>query len=335
MARSIAPIWLALKALSASLNSRGVTRMESSRTSSNFSVSANTAASPSRLTVSMMPCAAAATSAASRCAGRRKASRRSDAVSDFQSRIRTTMKVKAYRRLDWVGISRSVKNRTFFPQPPWARRMRRAGGHGWPPRACAQQGLRSAMDSRRSGKCPPKPASEHEKIFPSCQHLLDGEHQHRRGPRALELFESFPEHVFAAHRVHRHAVSAALERNDGRRLAARQEFRDGRQRGAGRMQHDVLAALDLLDAVDAHQQAPGPLLLFRRDRHRCADQRGLTLEYRLCLAQMICRQRGSGRYEIANQIRAAEPRRNFHGAGENHDLRGNAAVRQKAIQDMR
>src|SRR5258708_6354214 len=66
---------------------------------------------------------------------------------------------KADRRLDWEGISRSVKNRTFFPQPPWARRMRRAGGHGWPPRACAEQGLRSAMDSRRSGKCPPNPAS--------------------------------------------------------------------------------------------------------------------------------------------------------------------------------
>src|SRR5260370_5473321 len=120
-----------------------------------------------------MPCGAAARSAASRCAGRRKASRRSDAVSDFQSRIRTTMKVKAYRRLDWVGISRSVKNRTFFPQPPWT-------------------------DSRRSGKRPPKPASEHEKIFPSCQHLLDGEHQHRRGPHPLELFERFPEHLFAA-----------------------------------------------------------------------------------------------------------------------------------------
>src|SRR5882762_3364238 len=41
---------------------------------------------------------------------------------------------KADRRLDWAGISRSVKNRTFFPQPPWT-------------------------DSRRSGKCPPNPAS--------------------------------------------------------------------------------------------------------------------------------------------------------------------------------
>src|ERR1700678_1782674 len=44
---------------------------------------------------------------------------------------------------------RSVKNRTFFPQPPW-------------------------MDSRRSGKCSPDPASEYEKAELS---LLNVEYQ--------------------------------------------------------------------------------------------------------------------------------------------------------------
>ena len=49
----------------------------------------------------------------------------------------------------------ACKTWMFCTQPPGARRMRRAGGHGWPPRACAQQGLRSAMGSRRPGKCLP------------------------------------------------------------------------------------------------------------------------------------------------------------------------------------
>src|SRR5882757_4532872 len=31
----------------------------------------------------------------------------------------------------------------------------RSGGHGWPPGACAEQGLRSAMGLRRPGKWPP------------------------------------------------------------------------------------------------------------------------------------------------------------------------------------
>src|SRR5207249_3016974 len=44
---------------------------------------------------------------------------------------------KARRRWDWAGIFRSVRNRTFFPQPPW-------------------------MDSRRSGKCLPNPTFVHE-----------------------------------------------------------------------------------------------------------------------------------------------------------------------------
>jgi hypothetical protein len=40
------------------------------------------------------------------------------------------------------------KNRAFARDragPGRVRRMRRTGGHGWSPRACAQQGLRSAM----------------------------------------------------------------------------------------------------------------------------------------------------------------------------------------------
>src|SRR5579859_2076513 len=45
---------------------------------------------------------------------------------------------KLERRPDWTGVFRSVKNRMFFPQPPW-------------------------MDSRRSGKYLANSASVHEK----------------------------------------------------------------------------------------------------------------------------------------------------------------------------
>ncbi len=34
---------------------------------------------------------------------------------------------------------------------PWVRRMRRTGGHGWPPRAWAEQGLRSPMATQGLG----------------------------------------------------------------------------------------------------------------------------------------------------------------------------------------
>jgi hypothetical protein len=43
-----------------------------------------------------------------------------------------------------VLVSR-MKNTTLFPQPPWVERMRSTGNQGRLPRACAEQGLRSAM----------------------------------------------------------------------------------------------------------------------------------------------------------------------------------------------
>jgi len=120
-----------------------------------------------------------------------------------------------------------------------------------------------------------------------------------------------------------------------RRLRARQQLCNGGQRRSGSMQHDVLAAFDLFHAVDAHQQAPGPFALLRGDRHRRADQRGLAVEHRLGLAQMIGRQRGSGRHQIANQIRAAQPRRDFHGAAQQDHLGADAVIGQKTRQDVR
>ena len=56
----------------------------------------------------------------------------------------------------------------------------------------------------------------------SGQHLLHGQHQHGTGACRLEPLESFPEYVFAAHRVHGDLVARSIERNDGGRLAARQ-----------------------------------------------------------------------------------------------------------------
>src|ERR1700722_10669247 len=171
--------------------------------------------------------------------------------------------------------------------------------------------------------------------LPLRQHFLDRQHQDRGGARALQLLERFPKYVFTAHRVHRHPVPAAFERNDRRCLAARQQLRDRGQCRARRVQHDVLAALDLLHAVDAHEQAPRPLLFLRGDRHRRANQRGLAFEHDLRLAQVVRRQRRAGRHQVADQIRPPEPRRYLHGAGQDHDLGGNAALRQETSQDVR
>jgi hypothetical protein len=54
------------------------------------------------------------------------------------------------------------KTAMFFPQHPWARRLRRAGSHGWLPRACAQQDCAAQWIHGVPGKMFPDRASEHE-----------------------------------------------------------------------------------------------------------------------------------------------------------------------------
>src|SRR5271163_404227 len=217
IARPMAACCLGSSARSANSNSWGVTRSTRSRAPSYCSVSASSAASPSRRTRAMMRRAVAAVRAACRCAGRFTALNRAAVDREFQSRMRIL------------------------------------------------------------------------KRLASGQHLLDRQHQHRTCAGGLQLLQSFPEHVFAAHRMDGDPIAQAFQGNDGGRLAAGQQLRNRRQSGAGRMQHDVLAAFDLLDAVDAHQQAPCPFLLLHRDGHGCADQGRLALEHDLCLAQVIGR----------------------------------------------
>src|ERR1039457_961862 len=88
MAASIAACWAALKLRSAAENSWADTPNSASRTPSNLSVNSRSAASPLRRTSSMIARVAIVTCSASRCAGRRKASRRCGTARDFQSRTR-------------------------------------------------------------------------------------------------------------------------------------------------------------------------------------------------------------------------------------------------------
>ncbi len=101
------------------------------------------------------------------------------------------------------------------------------------------------------------------------------------------------------------------------------------------MQHDVLAALHLFHAVDAYQQAVSPVLLFVWDGNRRADQHGLTLEDDFGLPQMVRGEGRTGRHQIADHIRTAEARRNLDRTRQHHHFRGNAALREKARQDVR
>ena len=71
------------------------------------------------------------------------------------------------------------------------------------------------------------------------------------------------------------------------------------------MQHDVLAFLHLLHAIDAQGQTMYPLLLFSGHRYGRANDRGLTFEYRLCFPEMISDKSRTRRYEIADEIRSA------------------------------
>ena len=79
------------------------------------------------------------------------------------------------------------------------------------------------------------------------------------------------------------------------------------------MQHDVLAFFDLLHAIDAQRQAMNPFLLLGRNGYWRADDRGLALEDRFGLPEMIRDQGGAGGDQIANEIRSAQSRRDLDG----------------------
>src|ERR1019366_5438517 len=254
----------ALKRRSAAANSRADTANSSSRTPSNLWVNSMSAASPLRRTSSMISRVAIVTRSASRCAGRRKASRRCDTARNFQSRTR----------------------------------MRKT-------------------------------------LAPSGQHFLDRQHQHRARAHALQILEGFPEHVFAAYRMHGNPIAEPVERNDRRCFAAGQQLGDRGKRGAGRVQHDVLAALHLLDAVDAHQQPARPVLLLGGDGHRSSNEHRLTLEHHLGLAQMIGRERRAGGDQIADQVGPPEAGRDLDRAGQHYDFRANGALGEKSPEYVR
>ena len=92
---------------------------------------------------------------------------------------------------------------------------------GWRHRAVA-----GAAQQRRDDVLRRASTSRGCRAAGSCEHLLDRQHQHGARARGLQAFERLPEHVFAAHGVHRHLVAGAVERDDRRRLAARQQLRD-------------------------------------------------------------------------------------------------------------
>ena len=135
--------------------------------------------------------------------------------------------------------------------------------------------------------------------------------------------------------MHRHTVGRALERDDGGGLRPRQEPRDLGQRTAGRVQHDVFALPHLLHSVDAHQQPLHPVLFLGRQGEGRTDEHGMALEDRFHLAQVIRFQRRAARDQIADQIRALEPRGDLDGAGERDDMRRDLALAQEALEQER
>ena len=113
--------------------------------------------------------------------------------------------------------------------------------------------------------------------------------------------------------MHRYLIRVSFERDNGWRLATRQQFTDGGQGRAGRVQHDVLALADLLHAINAHEQPFDPGHLVRGQSKRRAHQNGIALQHRLDFAQPVGNQCGARRDEIADGISPTEPRRNLHG----------------------
>ncbi len=104
---------------------------------------------------------------------------------------------------------------------------------------CVAGRLRRAAPAPRAARASSSVCQSRMRIG-SGQHLLDRQHQQRAGAGLLQALERLPEHVLAAHRVHGHPIGRALERNDGRRLAARQQLADlaaAPQRGACSMMY--------------------------------------------------------------------------------------------------
>ena len=99
------------------------------------------------------------------------------------------------------------------------------------------------------------------------------------------------------------------------------------KRRARRVQHDVLALAHLLHALDAHQQALDPLILLGREVERRADDGGAAFQHGLHFAQVIGLQRRAGGDQIADEVGAPEARRDFHRAGQRHDLRLHVPLR--------
>src|SRR5215469_17979587 len=97
----------------------------------------------------------------------------------------------------------------------------------------------------------------------SSEHLLDRKYEKSAGPGLLQALQRLPKDVLAAYRVHGHFVRRPFERNDGRRLRARQKPADFRERRARGMQHDVFALLHLLHSINAHEELLYPFGLVR------------------------------------------------------------------------
>ena len=87
------------------------------------------------------------------------------------------------------------------------------------------RGVALRRTAQRSRRAAPRraPTSPGFRATGSCEHLLDRQHQHRAGAGGLQAFERFPEHGFAADRMHGDLVAGAVERNHRRRFAARQQ----------------------------------------------------------------------------------------------------------------
>jgi hypothetical protein len=86
------------------------------------------------------------------------------------------------------------------------------------------------------------------------------------------------------------------------------------------VQHDVLALLDALDAIDAQQHAVRPTRPWSSQRHRRADQHRVAVGHGQHLAQVVRLQRRAGRDQVADQVGAPQARRDLDRARQRDDL---------------
>ena len=75
--------------------------------------------------------------------------------------------------------------------------------------------------------------------------------------------------------------------------------------------------------------------LAARQRHRRADEQRLAFEHGLHFAQVVGLQRRARGDEVADQIGAAEPRRDLHRAGQRDDVGRDVAFAQVALERER